>query len=132
MNKKIKKRKKVLKNVSSLLQNKRKIFLLYLLSMASRHQIQQKRILYLDSRNQIFMADINRYGVEEQLCYWAKEWSVGSLTYICFINRSGPWSISFYKSRFVSYDWWSKVHFPERLMVYIVWATYNIFQANTF
>lgn len=57
MNKKIKKRKKVLKNVSSLLQNKRKIFLLYLLSMASRHQIQQKSILYLDSRNQIFMAE---------------------------------------------------------------------------
>lgn len=44
MNKKIKKRKNVLKNVSSLLQNKRKIFLLYLLSMASRHQIQQKSI----------------------------------------------------------------------------------------
>lgn len=45
MNKKIKKRKNVLKNVSSLLQNKRKIFLQYLLSMASRHQIQQKSIL---------------------------------------------------------------------------------------
>lgn len=57
MNKKIKKRKNVLKNVSSLLQNKRKIFLQYLLSMASRHQIQQKSILYLDSRNQIFMAE---------------------------------------------------------------------------
>lgn len=57
MNKKMKKRKNVLKNVSSLLQNKRKIFLQYLLSMASRHQIQQKSISYLDSRNQIFMAE---------------------------------------------------------------------------
>lgn len=68
MNKKIKKRKNVLKNVSSLLQNKRKIsYNIY--SVWHLGTKYNRKVSYLDSRNQIFMADINRYGVEEQLCY---------------------------------------------------------------
>lgn len=68
MNKKIKKRKNVLKNVSSLLQNKRKIsYNIY--SVWHLGTKYNRKVSYLDSRNQIFMADINRYGVEEQLRY---------------------------------------------------------------
>lgn len=68
MNKKIKKRKNVLKNVSSLLQNKRKISY-YIYSVCHLGTKYNRKVSYLDSRNQIFMADINRYSVEEQLCY---------------------------------------------------------------
>lgn len=57
MNKKNKEKKKriekCIQSFTKLTQN----ILQYLLSMASRHQIQQKSILYLDSRNQIFMAE---------------------------------------------------------------------------
>lgn len=56
MNKKIKKRKKVLKNVSSLLQNKRKIsYNIY--SVWHLGTKYNRKVSYLDSRNQIFMAE---------------------------------------------------------------------------
>lgn len=56
MNKKIKKRKNVLKNVSSLLQNKRKIsYNIY--SVWHLGTKYNRKVSYLDSRNQIFMAE---------------------------------------------------------------------------
>lgn len=56
MNKKIKKRKKVLKNVSSLLQSKRKIsYNIY--SVWHLGTKYNRKVSYLDSRNQIFMAE---------------------------------------------------------------------------
>lgn len=56
MNKKIKKRKNVLKNVSSLLQNKRKISY-YIYSVWHLGTKYNRKVSYLDSRNQIFMAE---------------------------------------------------------------------------
>lgn len=56
MNKKIKKRKNVLKNVSSLLQNKRKMsYNIY--SVWHLGTKYNRKVSYLDSRNQIFMAE---------------------------------------------------------------------------
>lgn len=56
MNKKIKKRKNVVKNVSSLLQNKRKIsYNIY--SVWHLGTKYNRQVSYLDSRNQIFMAE---------------------------------------------------------------------------
>lgn len=56
MSKKIKKRKNVLKNVSSLLQNKRKMsYNIY--SVWHLGTKYNRKVSYLDSRNQIFMAE---------------------------------------------------------------------------
>lgn len=70
MNKKIKKRKKVLKNVSSLLQSKRKIsYNIYSVWHLGTKYNRKVSYTWIPEIKYSWQRDINKYGVLEQLRY---------------------------------------------------------------